>query len=372
MAIESGPAAVAKVLEETDGRGADVVIECTGVMTSIAEAIRMVRFGGRILLFGITNATSGALPFYDLYFKELTLINSRAATAQDFPVMIDLVDRGARSPGAAGNASHGAGRTRSSPRNGGGRRRAAAEDYSGSYMNDGQIMRHRPLFALAGARSSANGSNIQPLVCPKHRADCRIWARPRLEPPMASRIFRESGKSKTPKRVRPMDAPICRFPRIPQHRSAASRRPALSAVGGGLGQDSECPTTERTIRVTHCQPAGAIRLFTYPQYRKMVQIPGLLVILSERDVTFRQIFTDGRELPKDPQPSFTGYSSGHWDGDTLVVQTIGFRDGMWLDRSGSPMTSAAKMTERFRRVNYGNLEIEITMDDPKPIRRPGR
>jgi L-iditol 2-dehydrogenase len=95
LAIEAGPTAVAQVLEATEGRGADVVIECTGVMTSIAEAIRMARFGGRILLFGITNATSGTLPFYDLYFKELTLINSRAATAQDFPVMIDLVKRGA-------------------------------------------------------------------------------------------------------------------------------------------------------------------------------------------------------------------------------------------------------------------------------------
>jgi 2-desacetyl-2-hydroxyethyl bacteriochlorophyllide A dehydrogenase len=94
VAIESGPEAVAKVLEATDGRGADVVIECTGVMTSIADAIRMVRFGGRIQMFGITNATSGVLPFYDLYFKELTLINNRAATAQDFPVTIDLVARG--------------------------------------------------------------------------------------------------------------------------------------------------------------------------------------------------------------------------------------------------------------------------------------
>jgi 2-desacetyl-2-hydroxyethyl bacteriochlorophyllide A dehydrogenase len=95
VVIASGPEAVAKVLDETDGRGADLVIESTGVMTQIADAIRMVRFGGRILLFGITNATSGALPFYDLYFKELTLINNRAATAQDFPVTIDLVDRGA-------------------------------------------------------------------------------------------------------------------------------------------------------------------------------------------------------------------------------------------------------------------------------------
>jgi len=94
LAIESGPEAVAKVLEATEGRGADVVIECTGVMSSIADAIRMARFGGRIQLFGITNTTHAELPFYDLYFKELTLINNRAATAQDFPVTIDLVNRG--------------------------------------------------------------------------------------------------------------------------------------------------------------------------------------------------------------------------------------------------------------------------------------
>jgi L-iditol 2-dehydrogenase len=94
VVIQSGPETVAKVLDETHGRGADVVIECTGVMSSIADAIRMARFGGRIQMFGITSATSGALPFYDLYFKELTLINNRAATAQDFPVMIDLVERG--------------------------------------------------------------------------------------------------------------------------------------------------------------------------------------------------------------------------------------------------------------------------------------
>ncbi len=121
---------------------------------------------------------------------------------------------------------------------------------------------------------------------------------------------------------------------------------------------------------SQCQPAGALRLFTFPQYRKIVHVPGLLVLLSERDVTFRQIFTDGRPLPEDPQPSFRGYSTGHWEGDTLVVQTNGFRDGMWLDRSGSPMTDAAKLTERFRRLNYGNLEIEITVDDPKAYTAP--
>jgi 2-desacetyl-2-hydroxyethyl bacteriochlorophyllide A dehydrogenase len=93
-AIESGQDAVAKVLEQTEGRGADLVIESTGVMASIAAAIRMARFGGRVLLFGISNAKTGDLPFYDLYWKELMLINSRAATAEDFPAMIDMVARG--------------------------------------------------------------------------------------------------------------------------------------------------------------------------------------------------------------------------------------------------------------------------------------
>jgi 2-desacetyl-2-hydroxyethyl bacteriochlorophyllide A dehydrogenase len=95
LCIEAGSGAVQKVLEATEGRGTDVAIESTGVMSSLADAIRMVRFGGRVVLFGIMSAKEGALPFYDLYFKELTLINNRAATAQDFPPMIDLVSRGA-------------------------------------------------------------------------------------------------------------------------------------------------------------------------------------------------------------------------------------------------------------------------------------
>jgi hypothetical protein len=124
--------------------------------------------------------------------------------------------------------------------------------------------------------------------------------------------------------------------------------------------------------VAFCRPAGALRLLTFPPPRKIVQLPRLLVILSERDVTFRQVFTDGRPLPKDPEPSFNGYSSGKWEKDTLVVETNGFRDGIWLDRNGSPLTDAAKVTERFRRVNYGRLEIDVTVDDPKAYTRPWR
>ena len=95
LTIAAGPSAIRKVLDATDGRGPDVIIECTGVMTALADAIRMVRVGGRIILFGILSDQEGALPFYDLYFKELTLINTRAALSEDFPLMIDLVARGA-------------------------------------------------------------------------------------------------------------------------------------------------------------------------------------------------------------------------------------------------------------------------------------
>ena len=75
------------------------------------------------------------------------------------------------------------------------------------------------------------------------------------------------------------------------------------------------------------EPAGAVRLLTFPPYRKFVQLPALFVILSERDVTYRPIFLDGRPRPVDPAPTFNGYSTGKWEGDTLVVQTNGLRDG---------------------------------------------
>ena len=119
-----------------------------------------------------------------------------------------------------------------------------------------------------------------------------------------------------------------------------------------------------------CRPGGALRILTFPPFRKFLQLPDLFVILSERDVTYRQVFMDGRPLPDDPTPTFNGYSIGRWDGDTLVVSSHGFRDGIWLDRNGSPMSDAAKLTERFRRVTYGRLEVDVTLDDPKVYTRP--
>jgi hypothetical protein len=121
----------------------------------------------------------------------------------------------------------------------------------------------------------------------------------------------------------------------------------------------------------HCLPMGLMQFHLHPQPRKIIQTPSVIVILYEGNSGIRQIFTDGRSLPvNDPQPWWYGYSVGRWEGDTLVVETTGFRDGGWLDIWGSPLTDAAKMTERFRRVNYGVLEIDVTIDDPRAYTKP--
>jgi hypothetical protein len=122
--------------------------------------------------------------------------------------------------------------------------------------------------------------------------------------------------------------------------------------------------------VALCRPAGAVRILTFPPYRKFIQLPGLFVILSERDVTYRQIFTDGRPLPQDPTPTWNGYSVGRWNGETLVVETNGLRDDTWIDRKGNFTTDAARITERFRRVSYGRLDVDLTIDDAKAYTRP--
>ena len=121
----------------------------------------------------------------------------------------------------------------------------------------------------------------------------------------------------------------------------------------------------------HCLPMGIMQFHTQGAPRKFIQTPGLLVILYEASSGVRQIFTDGRPLPKnDPQPWWYGYSIGKWEGDTLVVDTTGLRDGGWLDIIGTPLTDAAKLTERFKRPSYGRMEIDVTVDDPKAYTKP--
>jgi hypothetical protein len=115
----------------------------------------------------------------------------------------------------------------------------------------------------------------------------------------------------------------------------------------------------------HCLPFGPRFNFAMGNpFLKIVQTPNLVVMLGE-DLSYRQIFLDGRELPVDPNPDFMGYSVGHWEGDTLVVTTAGYNDRTWLDAGGHPHTEALRTTERFHRRDLGHLEITQTFDDPK-------
>ena len=119
-----------------------------------------------------------------------------------------------------------------------------------------------------------------------------------------------------------------------------------------------------------CMPRGAPRIWTDDYYKRLFHVPGRLLILTERNMQYRQIFTDERPLPQDPNPTWNGYSTAKWDGDILVVQTIGFRDDLWLDSDGNPLTNSGKVTERIRRPDFGTLEVEITIDDPKVYTAP--
>jgi len=114
-----------------------------------------------------------------------------------------------------------------------------------------------------------------------------------------------------------------------------------------------------------------MQLHTHSQPRKIVQSPAVMVIVYEANAGLRQVFLDGRAAPSgDPQPWWFGYSVGRWDGDTLVVETTALRDEGWLDVNGSPFTDQARVTERFRRPNFGRLEIDVTVNDPKSYTRP--
>ena len=136
-----------------------------------------------------------------------------------------------------------------------------------------------------------------------------------------------------------------------------------------LAKDREADDSRDDPHV-RCLPDNPPRAWTLPHLTKAVHTPKLLVLLYEVNAMYRQIFIDGRPLPEDPTPGWNGYSTARWDGDTLVVQTAGFRDNLWIDMGGSPMSDAAMMTERIRRPNYGTLNLEITIDDPKVYTRP--
>lgn len=122
--------------------------------------------------------------------------------------------------------------------------------------------------------------------------------------------------------------------------------------------------------LSHCLPEGMPMVEMAPAPYKILQTPGLIVMLYERDTTYRQVHTDGRKLPDDPQPSWLGYSVGKWDGDALVVDSVGFNDRGWLDARGHTHSEAMHLTERFHRLDFGHMDVQLTVDDPQTYVRP--
>jgi hypothetical protein len=119
-----------------------------------------------------------------------------------------------------------------------------------------------------------------------------------------------------------------------------------------------------------CEPDGPPKLLNLPNPFEIVQIPGRVLMFFELGHIWRTIWTDGRALPKDPDPTYLGYSVGKWEGDTFVVDTIGFNDKLWDDSFGNPRSDATHLTERYRRLNHDTLELQIIIDDPKAYTKP--
>jgi hypothetical protein len=125
----------------------------------------------------------------------------------------------------------------------------------------------------------------------------------------------------------------------------------------------------------HCMPLGIMQNTTHPYPKKIIQTPSQVVIIYEGSATtVREIYLDGRTPDPEAEPWYQGYSVGRWEGDTLVVETTNFIDDdhwtTWLDVRGSPLTRYGKIIERFRRPNFGSLQIEVTIDDPKAYTKP--
>ena len=149
-------------------------------------------------------------------------------------------------------------------------------------------------------------------------------------------------------------------------------------IAGGLPyQDWLVPiVAERTANLAlddphiRCLPDNFLRAYGLPHLLKFVHTDDLLVVLNEMNAGYRQVFTDARPLPDDPSPSWQGYSTATWQGDTLVIDTIGVRDDTWIDWNGSVLTEQGKVREEIRRLGYGHMEIKVTVDDPGAYTAP--
>ncbi|HWF10814.1 MAG TPA: DUF3471 domain-containing protein [Bryobacteraceae bacterium] len=200
-----------------------------------------------------------------------------------------------------------------------------------------------------------------------------------------------------------LDYPAPGIPRLPNGKPnlsapaprASDGHPDISGVWTGPGAGGYDRNIARDLRPSSIQPwaerlyqqrvlnegAGSPRAACLPDpfayyhavdVARIVQTPALIVILYQgtTNSVHRTVFTDGRKLPVDPNPTWLGYSVGHWDGDTLVVDTAGFNDRGWLDIEGHPHSEALHITERFRRRDLGHMDLEMIYDDPKTFTRP--
>ena len=147
------------------------------------------------------------------------------------------------------------------------------------------------------------------------------------------------------------------------------------------GEEPLTPAAEAALReraaqfnrvspLSHCLPEGMPLVEMAPAPYKILQTRGLIVMLYERDTTYRQIYTDGRKLPADPMPTWLGYSVGKWEGDTLTVDSSGFNDRGWLDARGHTHSESLHLTERFHRIDFGHMQVRLTIDDPATYTHP--
>jgi hypothetical protein len=144
----------------------------------------------------------------------------------------------------------------------------------------------------------------------------------------------------------------------------------FKAVREGTGGPGDKGRDDLDPLITTCAPPGPTRIFAFPRPFEIVQIPGRVLFLFEWDHWVRPIWTDGRKHPNDPDPTWMGHSIGWWEGDTLVVDTIGLNDKTWIDSIGYPHTEALHIVERYRRPTRDELHLAITIDDPKAYTKP--
>lgn len=201
----------------------------------------------------------------------------------------------------------------------------------------------------------------------------------------SANAFAQTGKSPEAEKTQPTAAPLSHdlsgvwmqypdgnVPGVPGMNAVDERtRPPLTPWGKAKFDAAKPLVGPRAIPGVEnnpelrCEPDGPPKLLNLPNPFEMIQIPGRVLMFFELGHIWRQIWTDGRALPKDPDPTYLGYSVGKWEGDTFVVDTIGFNDRLWDDSFGNPRSDATHLTERYRRLNHDTLELHIIIDDPK-------